>query len=131
MTTFSGDFPITKDIVVAKNYLTEEELRILNGIVSGYFDFAEVQAMRRHVMHMSDYVEHLDNLLKSTGEKLLEDAGTVSHKQAMEKAKEVTVMEIALTKKLADALKMKPDAADEGINPILSWTASLDQAMGE
>ena len=88
LTTFSGDFPIAKDIVVAKNYLTEEELRILNGIVSGYFDFAEVQAMRRNVMHMSDYVEHLDNLLKSTGEKLLEDAGTVSHAQAMEKAKE-------------------------------------------
>lgn len=88
LTTFSGDFPIAKDIVVAKNYLSEDELRILNGIVSGYFDFAEVQAMRRHVMHMSDYVEHLDNLLKSTGEKLLEDAGTVSHAQAMEKAKE-------------------------------------------
>jgi len=88
LTTFSGDFPIAKDIVVAKNYLSEEELRILNGIVSGYFDFAEVQAMRRHVMHMSDYVEHLENLLKSTGEKLLEDAGTVSHAQAMEKAKE-------------------------------------------
>ena len=87
LTTFTGDFPIAKDIVVAKNYLSEEELRILNGIVSGYFDFAEVQAMRRHVMHMSDYVEHLDNLLKSTGEKLLEDAGTVSHTQAMEKAK--------------------------------------------
>lgn len=88
LTTFSGDFPIAKDIVVAKNYLTEEELRILNGIVSGYFDFAEVQAMRRHVMHMSDYVEHLDNLLKSTGENLLEGAGVVSHAQAMEKAKE-------------------------------------------
>lgn len=88
LTTFTGDFPIAKDIVIAKNYLSEEELRILNGIVSGYFDFAEVQAMRRHVMHMSDYVEHLDNLLKSTGEKLLEDVGTVSHAQAMEKAKE-------------------------------------------
>ena len=70
LTTFSGDFHIAKDIVVAKNYLSEEEFRILNGIVSGYFDFAEVQAMRRHVMHMSDYVEHLDNLLKSIGEKL-------------------------------------------------------------
>lgn len=88
LTTFTGDFPIAKDIVVAKNYLTEDELRILNGIVSGYFDFAEVQAMRRRVMHMSDYVEHLDNLLKSTGEQLLEGAGTVSHVQAMEKAKQ-------------------------------------------
>ena len=87
LTTFSGDFPLAKDIVVEKNYLTEDELRILNGIVSGYFDFAEVQAMRRRVMYMNDYVEHLDNLLKASGEKLLEDAGRVSHAKAMEKAK--------------------------------------------
>ena len=88
LNTFSGEFPTAKDIVIAKNYLTEEELKILNGIVSGYFDFAEVQAMRRHPMYMSDYVEHLDNILKSTGEKLLTDAGKVSHMQAMEKAKQ-------------------------------------------
>ena len=66
--------------------LTEEELQILNGIVSGYFDFAEVQAMRHRPMHMSDYVEHLDRVLSSTGEQLLVGAGKVSHKQAMEKA---------------------------------------------
>lgn len=87
LTTFTGDFPVAKDVVIAKNYLSEEELRILNGIVSGYFDFAEVQAIRRRVMRMSDYVEHLDNLLKSTGEALLEDAGTISHAEAVEKAK--------------------------------------------
>jgi hypothetical protein len=87
LTTFTGDFPIAKDTAIAKNYLTEDELHILNRIVSGYFDFAEVQAMRRCLMHMSDYVEHLDNLLKSTGEPLLEGAGKVSHAQAMEKAK--------------------------------------------
>ena len=52
LTAFSGDFPKAKDIGVAKNYLSEEELRILNAIVSGYFDFAEVQAMRHHPMHM-------------------------------------------------------------------------------
>ena len=56
LTAFSGDFPTAKDIGIAKNYLTEEELQILNGIVSGYFDFAEVQAMRHRPMHMSDYV---------------------------------------------------------------------------
>ena len=88
LTTFSGDFPTGNDIVIAKNYLTEEELKILNGIVSGYFDFAEVQAMRHNPMHMSDYVDHLDSVLKSTGEKLLIGAGTVSHKKAIEKAKE-------------------------------------------
>lgn len=87
LTAFSGDFPTAKDIGIAKNYLTEEELHILNGIVSGYFDFAEVQAMRHRPMHMSDYVEHLDRVLSSTGEQLLVGAGKVSHKQAMEKAK--------------------------------------------
>ena len=86
LTAFSGDFPTAKDIGIAKNYLTEEELQILNGIVSGYFDFAEVQAMRHRPMHMSDYVEHLDRVLSSTGEQLLVGAGKVSHKQAMEKS---------------------------------------------
>ena len=86
LTAFSGDFPTAKDIGIAKNYLTEEELRILNGIVSGYFDFAEVQAMRHRPMYMSDYVEHLDSVLSSTGEQVLVGAGKVSHKQAIDKA---------------------------------------------
>ena len=86
LTAFSGDFPTAKDIGIAKNYLSEEELRILNGIVSGYFDFAEVQAMRHRPMHMSDYVDHLDRILSSTGEQVLIGAGKVSHKQAMDKA---------------------------------------------
>ena len=84
--SFSGDFPVLKDIGIAKNYLNDEELKILNNIVSGYFDFAEVQAMRHNPMYMSDYVEYLDNVLKTTGEKLLQGAGTISHAQAMEKA---------------------------------------------
>lgn len=88
LTTFSGDFPTAKDIGIAKNYLTEDELKVLNNLVSGYFDFAEIQAMRHNPMYMSDYVEHLDNILKTTGEKLLTGAGTVSHTQALEKAKQ-------------------------------------------
>ena len=86
--SFSGDFPTLKDIGIAKNYLNDEELKILNNIVSGYFDFAEIQAMRHHPMYMSDYVEHLDNVLKTTGEKVLQGAGTISHAQAIEKATE-------------------------------------------
>lgn len=86
LTAFSGDFPTAKDIGIAKNYLNEKELQILNGIVSGYFDFAEVQALRHNPMHMSDYVKHLDRVLSSTGEQVLVGAGKVSHKQAMEKA---------------------------------------------
>ena len=88
LTTFSGDFPTAKDIGIAKNYLTEDELKVLNNLVSGYFDFAEIQAMRHTPMYMSDYVEYLDNILKTTGEKLLTGAGTVSHTQALEKAKQ-------------------------------------------
>lgn len=87
LTTFSGDFPTAKDIGIAKNYLTEEELRVLNQLVSGYFDFAEVQAIRHRPMYMSDYVEQLDNILRATGEEVLTHAGKISHAQAMEKAK--------------------------------------------
>ncbi len=86
--TFSGDFPVRKDITVAKNYLDEKELKVLNNIVSGYFDFAEIQAMRHNPMYMSDYVEHLDNVLKATGENVLDSAGKVSRAQAMAKANE-------------------------------------------
>ena len=68
--------------------LAERLLKILNNIVSGYFDFAEIQAMRHNPMHMEDYVEHLDNVLKTTGEKVLQGAGTISHAQAIEKATE-------------------------------------------
>lgn len=86
--TFKGEMPVLSDVKIAKNYLNEDELKILNNLVSGYFDFAEVQAMRHNPMHMSDYIEHLDRVLSTTGEKLLEGAGTVSHKQAMEKAEQ-------------------------------------------
>lgn len=86
LTTFSGDFPTKKDIGIAKNYLTEEELRILNRLVAGYFEIAEMQAIKHKPMYMSDYVETLDNILRVTGEDLLEDAGKVSHKVAMQKA---------------------------------------------
>ena len=88
LTTFAGELPTLKDVTIAKNYLSEDELKILNNLVSGYFDFAEVQAIRHNPMYMSDYVEHLDRILTSTGEKLLTDAGKVSHKQALEKATE-------------------------------------------
>lgn len=86
LTSFKGDHPTLRDAKIAKNYLNEKELKILNNIVSGYFDFAEIQAMRHQPMYMSDYVEHLDKILSSTGEALLQGPGTVSHAKAMEKA---------------------------------------------
>ncbi len=86
LTNFSGDFPTLNDVKTAKNYLSNEELKVLNNLVSGYFDFAEVQAMKHKPMYMSDYVKHLDGILASTGEKVLDNAGKISHKQAMDKA---------------------------------------------
>jgi hypothetical protein len=86
LTTFSGSEPTQKDISIAKNYLTETELKILNNLVSGYFDFAEIQAMKHKPMYMEDYVNQLDNILTSTGETILKNAGLVSHEQAVEKA---------------------------------------------
>ena len=86
LTSFSGAEPTLKDVKVAKNYLTESELKILNNLVSGYFDFAEIQAMRHNPMYMDDYVKQLDAILSSTGENILQGKGTVSRKQAMDKA---------------------------------------------
>lgn len=87
LTTFKGDLPVMSDVIIAKNYLTEEELKILNNLVSGYFDFAEIQAIRHNQMHMDDYIKQLDTILSSTGEKLLIGAGAISHNKAIEKAK--------------------------------------------
>lgn len=87
LTTFKGDIPILSDVVIAKNYLSEEELKVLSNLVSGYFDFAEIQAIRHNPMYMEDYIKQLDTILSSTGEKVLIGASTVSHEQAIEKAK--------------------------------------------
>ena len=87
MTTFSGDWPTLQDARIAKNYLSQDELKVLNNLVSGYFDFAEIQAMRHQPMYMTDYVQQLDNILSSTGQELLQGAGNISHNDAMAKAK--------------------------------------------
>ena len=84
--SFSGEFPVKRDVGIAKKYLNEEELRILNNLVSGYFDFAEIAAIEHRPMYMADYVKQLDAILSSGGRKLLKGAGTVSHAEAIEKA---------------------------------------------
>jgi len=84
--TFPGNRPYLKDVVVAKNYLDEKELRSLGQIVSGYLDFAERQAEREQKMTMKDWAEHLDKILTMSGEKLLQGLGSISHETAVEKA---------------------------------------------
>ncbi len=86
LTTFKGELPCLNDIKIAKNYLSADELKILNNLVSGYFDFAEIQALKHRPMYMEDYVHQLDNNISSIGEEVLTDGGTVSHEEAMEKA---------------------------------------------
>lgn len=88
LTSFSGELPALKDIGIAKNYLKENELKILNNLVSGYFDFAEISAIEHRPMYMTDYIEQLDSILSSGNRKLLDGAGSISHDQALEKAKD-------------------------------------------
>lgn len=87
LTSFSGELPALKDIGIAKNYLQEDELKILNNLVSGYFDLAEINAIEHKPMYMDDYVKQLDMVLSSGNRKLLVGIGSISHKQAMDKAK--------------------------------------------
>jgi hypothetical protein len=84
--TFPGSRPYLKDVIVAKNYLNENEVRSLGQIVSGYLDFAERQAEREQTMTMKDWAEHLNRILTMSGEKLLTGAGTISHENAVDKA---------------------------------------------
>jgi len=85
LTAFKGDLPTLSEAKVAKNYLTEKELRGLNQLVSGYLDFAERQAEREEVMTMADWVTHVDRILLATGEDLLDNSGSISREQMKQK----------------------------------------------
>jgi len=87
LSTFKGVKPNKKEIQIAKNYLNEDELNILNRIVTAYLELAELQALNRKPMYMKDWIEKLDDFLKMTGNDILSHRGNRSHKQAIEKAK--------------------------------------------
>ena len=110
LTTFAGKH--------AKNYLNEKELRAMGQLVSGYLDFAERQAEREQAMTMKDWAEHLDRILTMSGEQLLQGNGSVSHKQAVEKAtteykkyKARTLSEVE--KDYLDSIRMLEHKAEE------------------
>lgn len=86
LTNFKGKQPTQAEAMIAKNFLELNELKVLNNLVSAYFDLAEINAMEQKPMKMADYIRELDNILKSTGRKILDDAGKISHKKAAEKA---------------------------------------------
>ena len=84
--TFKGNQPTLVEAKTAKNYLDAKELRAMGQLVSGYLDFAERQAEREQPMTMNDWANYLDRILTMSGEQLLQDAGSVSHAEAMEHA---------------------------------------------
>lgn len=88
LTTFSGEEPTVTDLMVAKNYLTEDELKRLNALVSGYLDFAELQANSHNAMTMKNWIEHVDRILTATGSELLQGNGKVSREQMLSKVYE-------------------------------------------
>jgi len=85
MTTFNNKKPTKVEACIAKNYLSEDELKILNRIVSAYLEFAELQAIRKKPMYMKDWIEKLDDFIKMSGSELLENPGTISHLEAENK----------------------------------------------
>lgn len=85
--SFQGEMPTLKDIGIAKNYLSENELKILGNLVSGYFDLAEISAIEHKPMYMRDYIEQLDRILSSGHRALLQGAGKMSREEALDKAK--------------------------------------------
>jgi len=87
LTNFQGKYITTRDITIAKNYLSEDELKQLNLIVSMYLDFAELQATNGRLMKMHDWIQKLDDFLRISEKELLKNAGKISHKKAVEKAK--------------------------------------------
>ena len=86
LTNFKGSKPTRHETEIAKNYLTADELNILNRIVTAYLEFAELQALNRNPMYMKDWSSRLDEFLRMAGSEVLQNAGAVSHEAALKKA---------------------------------------------
>lgn len=119
LTSFGGNYPLLDDALIAKNYLDNKELEMLNRIVSLYLDFAELQALEENVMTMNDWVNQLDYFLKMSRKDILEGKGLVSHQEALEHAKEEYM-------KFKNRLLTEPTDVErrylDNINVLLSYT---------
>ncbi|MCF7871621.1 virulence RhuM family protein [Candidatus Woesearchaeota archaeon] len=125
LTSFKGDFPIKSDVVIAKNYLSKKELKVLNNIVSAFFDLAEVKAMNQEPMHMKDWIIQLDRLIQTFDKDVLTDAGKITHKKAVEKAekeykkyqvKTLSPVEKAYLESIKDVQKKVKKSVNKGAN---------------
>lgn len=118
MTAWAGSTPRKSDAGIAKNYLTEKEVKALNLIVSAYLDFAELQAMNRRPMTMSDWIRKLDDFLRLSERQILTHAGRISHETAMAKAS----TEYEKYRKVQDAL---PRAVDDHFREAVEKATQL------
>lgn len=114
LTHFKGDTPTLQETQVAKNYLNEEELNVLNRMVTAYLELAELQALNRNPMYMKDWIARLDDFLRITGNDVLGHAGTISHEQAVKKAE-------------AEYAKYKAKTADELSKAEKDFVKFIDQ----
>jgi hypothetical protein len=106
LTAFKGKRPVKSEVSIAKNYMTEKELFALRRMVNAFFDMAELQASRQEPMYMRDWLETLDKFSRDFGIGILEDAGTISHEQAIEKAyKEYDQYRMQLVDELSEVEK--------------------------
>lgn len=116
LTVFKGNHPKKDEVTVAKNYLDEKELNILNRITSAYLEFAELQAIRQIPMTMKDWIAKLDDFIKMTGSELLDNPGKISKLEAENKA-------------LAEYAKYKETIKDELSEVEKHFLASVKQAQ--
>jgi hypothetical protein len=124
LTTRPGGRVRKEDAAIAKNYLTEDELQVLNRIVNLYIEYAELQALERKPMTMRDWITKLDEFLKISGRKLLDHAGTISHEQAMKKAE----LEFSKFRVLEDA---KPSPVEKDFEATVKKLKQLKPAKGK
>lgn len=115
LTAFRGRKPTKQEIGVAKNYLAEEELAVLNRLVSAYLDIAEINAMQRKPMYMKEWIEVLDGFIKMSRQDVLTHAGRIS-------------AEIAQQKALAEYEAYKSKAEEELSEVEKQFIASIEQA---
>ena len=120
VTHFSGGLPRKSDVIIGKNYLNEQELEMLNRIVTAYLEFAEIQAIRRRPMRMVDWISKLDDFLKLGDHELLTHAGKISAEQAKEKAE----AEYATYRRMID---QQPSEVDKHLVDALKKLERLDQ----
>jgi len=114
LTAFKGSRPVKSEVSIAKNYMTEKELFALRRMVNAFFDMAELKAERHEPMHMRDWLETLDTFSRDFGMGVLEDAGSVSHLEAVEKAhREYDAYRAQLADELTDVEKAYLDTLRE------------------